>query len=326
MQNFINYHLKKYNLMTTQDICKLLYQNHFGPGHFIKNLEFAQNYYNNELNNSVGNINDNLYEHIGNNYIRVNIHEYHKLFNNNELVNMFYNSSLITYNKEEQMNKYKYYLSSIPNDGFLDNYNYTDVHHSITYNKAYNPHYRVVNTKFLSLEMKVMQLQNYINNTKEFTIIALEGKCASGKTTITNLIKDITIIDVDEFFLRKELKTKERLNEIGGNIDYDLYLECIKKLKPNTNITYTIFDCSTQSYKQKTIYVSDKVLLVGVYSYHQKVRQYIDKLIYLLVNKEDQLERIMKRELRDRFINEWIPLEEKYYNSFDFISNCDLII
>ena len=107
MQNFINYHLKKYNLMTTQDICKLLYQNHFGPGHFIKNLEFAQNYYNNELNNSLGNMNDNLYEHIGNNYIRVNIHEYHKLFNNNELVNMFYNSSLITYNKEEQMNKYK---------------------------------------------------------------------------------------------------------------------------------------------------------------------------------------------------------------------------
>ena len=44
MQNYINYHLKKYNEMTTQDIVKLLYQNHFGPGHFIKDLETVKKY------------------------------------------------------------------------------------------------------------------------------------------------------------------------------------------------------------------------------------------------------------------------------------------
>ena len=326
MQNIINYHLRKYPKMTTQDIVKLLYQSYFGPGHFIKDLDYAISYYSIELKNSSPNKFDNLYEHIGNNHIRMNIHQYHQFLNNKDLINMFYESSLFNYDKDALMKQFKYYLSGIPNDSFLDTYFYTNVHHSITYNEIYNPHYRVINTNFLTLDMRKIQLQNYLDNINEFCIIALEGKCASGKTTITKDLNNVSIIDVDEFFLRKELKTKERLAEIGGNIDYDLYEECLKKIKPNSTITYTIFDCSTQSYKEKTIDIKDKVLLVGVYSYHQKVRKYINKLIYLLVNKEDQLERIMKRELRDRFINEWIPLEETYYSSFDFISSCDLII
>ena len=79
MNSFIKYHLNKYSQMTTQDIVKMLYQNHFGPGHFIKDLDFVNKYYYNELNNSQDNENDNLYEHIGNNFIRINIHKYKKL-------------------------------------------------------------------------------------------------------------------------------------------------------------------------------------------------------------------------------------------------------
>lgn len=175
-------------------------------------------------------------------------------------------------------------------------------------------------------ETLVMQLQNYINSFKDFTIFALEGKCASGKTTISNELKDITIIDVDEFFLSKEKKTKERLSEVGGNIDYDLYEECLKQIKPNTTITYKIFDCKTQTYNNKTVTIKNNVLLVGVYSYHEKVRKYIDKLCFLTVDDKTQLERIMQRPLHDRFINEWMPMENKYYDSYDFIGNADIIL
>lgn len=326
MQSFINYHLKKYNKMTTQDIVKMLYQNHFGPGHFIKDLEFVNNYYYNELTNTTDNINDNLYEHIGNNFVRINIHKYNKLLNNNDVIKMFYNSSLINYNDSELLNNFKNQLLSIPNDGFLDNYDHSNVHHSKLFNELYNPHYRVVNTKYLDLNLRTLQLQNYLDNINNFCIIALEGRCASGKTTITSNLKNVTIIDVDEFFLRKELKTEERLNEIGGNIDYDLYEQCLQKIKPNTTITYTIFDCTTQSYQEKTIYIKDKVLLVGVYSYHQKIRKYINKLIFLIVDKDTQLERLKQRKMYLRFINEWVPMEEKYYNSFDFIGSSDILI
>ena len=326
MNSFIKYHTNKYPNSTTQDIVKLLYQNHFGPGHFIKDIEMVKQYYYNELNYINNNNNNNLYEHIGNNFVRVNLIPYNKFFNNDYLINCFYESSLFDFNNESLKIKFKEVLKTINNDGFLDNYNYSNVHHSEIYNKLYNPHYRVINTKYLTIDMKVKQLQDYIDSFNNFTIFALEGKCASGKTTISNKLKNVTIIDVDEFFLRNELKTTDRLNEIGGNIDYDLYEECIKKIKPNTSITYKIFDCSTQTYKNKTIEIKNKVLLVGVYSYHQNVRKYIDKLIYLIVSENDQLNRLKQRPLFNRFINEWVPLENKYYNSYDFISESNILI
>jgi len=325
MNSYINYHLKKYPKMSTQDIVKLLYQNHFGPGHFIKDLDFIKKYYINELNSDY-NSSENLYEHIGNNFVRVNIFPYNKHYNNNDLIEYFYNSSLFNFNDESLKNSFINNLKNIPDDGFLDIYDYSNVHHTIEYNKLYKPHYRVINTKYLSVDMKAYQLQKYIDSFNDFTIFSLEGKCASGKTTISNLLKDVTVIDVDDFFLRKELKTKERLNEIGGNIDYDLYEECLKKIKPNSIITYKIFDCQSQQYKDKTIEIKNKVLLSGVYSYHMKVRKYIDKLCYIIINDSDQYNRLKKRVLFERFINEWVPLENKYYNSYDFISNADILI
>ena len=325
MQNYINYHLKKYNEMTTQDIVKLLYQNHFGPGHFIKDLETVKKYYFEELKQEYEN-SENLYEHIGNNFVRVNIFPYQKYYNNDDIINMFYKSSFFEINDSNIINNFKDCLKSIPNDGFLDKYNYTNVHHTLKYNQLYKPHYRVINSSFLTIDMKVKQLQNYINSFNNFTIFALEGKCASGKTTISNLLKDVTIIDVDDFFLKKELKTKARLDEIGGNIDYELYEECVKKIKPNSTITYKIFDCQSQEYKEKTIEIKNNVLLVGVYSYHPRIRKYVDKLCYLIVNNNDQLNRLRERKMFDRFINEWVPLENIYFNSYDFIGLADILI
>ena len=57
-----------------------------------------------------------------------------------------------------------------------------------------------------------------------------------------------------------------------------------------------------------------------------KVRKYIDKLCYIIINDSDQYNRLKKRVLFERFINEWVPLENKYYNSYDFISNADILI
>lgn len=327
MQSFINYHLKKYPKSTTQDLVKLLYQNHFGPAHFIENINVVIQYYYSELVKNINNNNFyNLYEHIGNDFIRVNIIPFSKNFSNPYLINSFYESSLFDFNNIKLKNDFKNCLSLINNDGFLDNYDYQDVHHSSIYYDSYSPHYRIINKKYLTLDMKVFQLQNYINSFNDFQIFALEGKCTSGKTTISSKLKDVTIIDVDEFFLRNDLKTKERLEEIGGNIDYELYEQCLKQIKANTTITYTIFDCSTQQYLTKTIEIKNKVLLVGVYSFHPKVRKYIDKLCYLLVSNDEQYNRLKERPLFNRFINEWVPLENKYYESYDFISNADILI
>ena len=120
MNSFIKYHLKKYPQMSTQDIVKLLYQNHFGPGHFIKNKELVIDYYNKELQSTNINNDDNLYEHIGNNFLRLNIFPYNNIYKDNNIINYFYESSLFDFNNLELKNSFINILKEIPNDGFYE--------------------------------------------------------------------------------------------------------------------------------------------------------------------------------------------------------------
>ena len=69
------------------------------------------------------------------------------------------------------------------------------------------------------------KLMEIIQNNN-IRIIAIDGRCASGKTTFTQKLANYLnaeVIHMDDFFLRNELKTKERLSEVGGNIDYERF-------------------------------------------------------------------------------------------------------
>ena len=58
-------------------------------------------------------------------------------------------------------------------------------------------------------------------------ILAIDGRCASGKTTIaTELAHTLNadLIHMDDFFLRPEQRTPERLAIPGENIDHERFL------------------------------------------------------------------------------------------------------
>ena len=57
-------------------------------------------------------------------------------------------------------------------------------------------------------------------------IIAIDGRCAAGKTTLAaRLAKELggDVIHMDDFFLRVEQRTPERMKEVGGNVDYERF-------------------------------------------------------------------------------------------------------
>ena len=59
-------------------------------------------------------------------------------------------------------------------------------------------------------------------------VIALDGRCGSGKSTLSRRLSDTypcSVIHMDDFFLRPEQRTEERLSETGGNIDYERFEE-----------------------------------------------------------------------------------------------------
>lgn len=327
---YYNYHKNKYPLMEKQDIIKLVFQSTLGPNHFGGNLskERINDYLINELNSLSINKEENLYEWISSKYVRINLFKYKEYnLDLNNLLEMFYiSANTSSYNKELLKDNLLKYL----NDKDLQDYNYQAVSHSEIYRNNYNPHYRVINSSYIDLNLKYVQLLNFINNQKDKSIIAIEGRCASGKTTLSNLLeKDFTIIRVDDFFIEKNSK-KENISKYG-NINYNNLYITLKEIKNafNNNIkelTFKAFDCTTQSYYDKTIKITNKIILEGSYSSSPYFKEFIDKVCFLNICKEIQYERISNRFLAKRFFEEWIPLEEQYFANNDPISTCDIII
>lgn len=155
-------------------------------------------------------------------------------------------------------------------------------------------------------------------------LIAVDGMCASGKTTLSEKVQkecpDIAVVHMDDFFLTPGQRTKERLREVGGNIDYERFQkEVLKPLLTKGSCTYRIYDCHTQCFVgEKKIEKAKTVLVEGAYSRHPYFKNPYDEVYFLSISREEQIERIRKRngeKMLKRFMEEWIPKENEYFKN-----------
>lgn len=167
---------------------------------------------------------------------------------------------------------------------------------------------------------------------KEHIIIAIDGRCAAGKSTLASELKDKTgccVIHTDDFFLRPEQRTPQRYQEPGGNVDRERLLEqVLKPLSENQPFFVIAYDCKTQLLSEPVNIIPQKVTIVeGSYSCHPSLWNLYDLRIFLTVGKEEQLRRIEHRngkEALDSFKEKWIPLEECYFKEYNIEKRCDL--
>lgn len=176
------------------------------------------------------------------------------------------------------------------------------------------------------------QLEMYIkNNTNK--VIALDGPSGSGKSTFSKYLEehyDVLVFHTDDYFLPKKRKTESRLNEPGGNLDYErMEEEIFKQLKEN-NITSHYFNCQTEKMEYREPVKRKSIILIeGVYSMHPNFQKYYDIMVYSYVDRETQLDRILRRSnafVLERFKTEWIPLEDKYFEEFTIPMKASYII
>ena len=167
---------------------------------------------------------------------------------------------------------------------------------------------------------------------KDKIIVALEGGSASGKTTLAEELKqryEANVFHMDDFFLRPEQRTKERLAEPGGNVDRErFYEEVVIPLRNGESVEYRRFDCSTFTL-QPSVKVSPKRLTIveGAYSMHPEFGKYYDLSVFLTIDPELQRERILKRnglEKAEQFFGEWIPMEQEYFEVMKVRECCDI--
>ena len=168
---------------------------------------------------------------------------------------------------------------------------------------------------------------------KERVIVAIEGKCTSGKTTLAAQlaqIYDCNVFHMDDFFLRPAQRTPDRLAEPGGNVDYERFWEEVMlPLQTGKDFAYRPYSCSSLALKDP-VAVSPASLTVieGTYSLHPYFGNPYDLRIFLSVDPETQCQRIGLRESwkQERFFREWIPMEQHYFDSFSIRESCDLIL
>ena len=165
---------------------------------------------------------------------------------------------------------------------------------------------------------------------KETVTVAIDGKCTSGKTTLASMLAqryDCNVFHMDDFFLRPEQRTLERLSEIGGNTDYVRFQEeVLTPLQSGSSFSYRPYDCKTQTLsKPVCIYPKALNIIEGSYALHPYFGSPYDLKVLLTVSPEMQRQRIMQRNpfLHKRFFEEWIPMENRFFETLPFQSDLE---
>ena len=168
---------------------------------------------------------------------------------------------------------------------------------------------------------------------KDFVIVAIDGKCTSGKTTLASKLAelyDCNVFHMDDFVLRPEQRTSERFAEIGGNVDYERFQEeVLFPLRSGKAFSYRPFDCSTFTLAAPVTVTQKKLNIIeGTYSHHPHFGNPYDLKILLTVDEETQHKRILERPvfLHRRFFEEWIPMENRYFEVFRIPDQANLIL
>ncbi|MCR5777242.1 MAG: uridine kinase [Lachnospiraceae bacterium] len=181
----------------------------------------------------------------------------------------------------------------------------------------------------------VEKISRLAENSDKIILIAIDGRCASGKTTFAGYLSealDCNVFHMDDYFLRPEQRTAERLKEPGGNVDRERFCEEI--LTPLTedadSIVYRKFDCRTMSLQPPVTVSPKKINIIeGAYSCHPDLIDKYDLKIFFDISKELQKERILNRNGSKQwevFRDRWIPMEERYFEEFKVKEQCDICV
>lgn len=155
---------------------------------------------------------------------------------------------------------------------------------------------------------------------RERVFVAIDGPCTSGKTTLATVLQrrfGSNVLHMDDFFLRPEQRTPERFAEPGGNVDRERFEdEVLAPLAAGNIVQYRPWDCHTGDFAASHSVEPARLTIVeGSYSMHPALREYYDLMICLMIDSNEQLRRLEARNPRmlQRFIDEWIPLENRYF-------------
>ena len=169
---------------------------------------------------------------------------------------------------------------------------------------------------------------------KSRVLMAIDGMCASGKSTLAERIAAryaCNVYHMDHFFLTPEQRTQKRLALPGGNVDAERFeAEVLSALLEGRTVRHRRYDCASGEFLwQPQAEPRALEVVEGAYSLHPGLARAYDLAIGLRVSSEAQRARILAREGAAgaaEFAGRWIPLEERYLAETGVWARCSLVV
>lgn len=343
-------HFRAWPGVQLQDLIKLVYQQTFGSGHLLTDeqaglgrlqdelasLSFCESYI------------PPLIEPIGDGLCRINLRQLHESGISLSTLNRM--TVVSAAKKRGSASLFKAKLSHLAGllaqgklpfsrdelNRWIEQYDFADcppLRHSDEFNRLCQPAYRILLREFADFLPCFEALDRRLR-TGARCIAGIDGGCGSGKSTLAGLLMsvfDAGVIRMDHFFLPPELRTPARLAEAGGNVNYERFAaEVTPRLLCGQEFSYRPFDCQTMQFSQPvTVKPARLILIEGAYSFHPALNIEYDFKIFLEIDFAEQIRRIRQRNgeiMLERFLRDWIPMEQKYFNVWQIKENSDLIL
>jgi len=353
VQQLLVEHAEKYPKMQPCDAVKLLYQRVFGGGHLVTSESASLDYIRQEyagIDHSIcpkteilgqtariylNGIHSEERLRLLSQVFCASSHQFCKDWESaDDTVKRTWEGTLEDLRKTAELNLLPFDLHAL--EEYLKLYKasaYPPVRHSEIYRENYHPAYRVIDSRYVRL-LDVLQEIEKLRRLHKKLVIAIDGRCASGKTTAAQLISQIypaETIHMDDFFLPGEMRTPERMEEVGGNLHRERFIEEVLPNLRAGSFSHRVFQCSTFTYAQKPRHIQNVPVIIceGSYALHPSFGKYYDLAIFSDADEEEQLDRIRKRDgefMLSRFRKEWIPMEERYFTEYRIREKCDFIL
>ncbi len=163
-------------------------------------------------------------------------------------------------------------------------------------------------------------------------IIAIDGRCGSGKTTLAGLLNEqfaCNIFHMDDFYLPFAARRAGWEKTPGANMDFSrLIREVLAPARKGQGGEYSVYDCHSDTARRMLFAPQPLTVVEGSYSHAPQLAGYYDAAIFLTCSPQVQQARLEQREGAhwESFRTRWIPLEEGYFAQYGVMEKSSLVI
>lgn len=331
MKPYLQRYLQDFPGGTLQDTLKYLFQT-YGPSHIRMDSRIID-YLHQEIE-SLQDIqkHENLYDQAGPHFVRINLRPFMKY----NLDPQWLAANFIKSNSQDhppvhwpslrELLLESGYAAADVDCALTKLEGRPSISHSAEYHQHYHPAYRLLKKTLLTEEIIFLQAKIFLDQLPErkLKIIAIDGMCAGGKTTLATHLSQhyqATVIHADDFFDNADAK-------IGINSER-LKTEILERAVMGKSLTYHKYDCTKKIMVPERIEtVKEWLIIEGAFSGNARLFSAYDAVLFVDIDQEEQLRRLSQRSksLLSRFQNEWIPRENRYFQEEQLYLKADLIL